>query len=168
MHYQPLVDAKAGRFCGMEALLRCQSPTRGAVSPAQFIPVAESSGLIAPITDWVLNTALRESQSLRQSSSLAYLTGLPCTELKIDRSFVMKMLTDERSETIVRAVTNLAHTLGLDVVAEGVEDEVALKVLGELGCDRAQGFLFGRPMPIDDLELVDWLASGTWKPRKSG
>ena len=240
--YQPLLDTRAGQVCGMEALLRWHSRSRGAVSPAQFIPIAESSGLITPITDWVLNTALRETQRVRDHhgdvslavnlsasvlhdpdtvglvsraiglwgvnasgltlevtessmmadpdasrsileqlsaldvriaiddfgtgySSLAYLAGLPCTELKIDRSFVMKMLTDERSETIVRAVTNLAHTLGLVVVAEGVEDEAALAVLGKLGCDRAQGFLFGRPMPIDDF--VEWLENGAWRPRKS-
>ncbi len=241
VHYQPQVDTRSGHVCGLEALLRWQSATRGAVSPAEFIPVAESSGLIRDITDWVLNTALRETQELRSQhenitlavnlsatvlhdpetvglisramklwdvpdanltleitessmmadpeasrrtmeklaalgmgvaiddfgtgySSLAYLTGLPCTELKIDRTFVMKMMTDETSETIVRAVTNLAHTLKLAVVAEGVETEAALSALDRLGCDKAQGFLIGRPMPIEGV--VEWLQNSLRNPEK--
>ncbi|MDJ0863847.1 MAG: bifunctional diguanylate cyclase/phosphodiesterase [Gammaproteobacteria bacterium] len=237
VHYQPLIDVRTGRVCGLEALARWQSPTRGAVSPAAFIPVAENSGLIRGITNWVLNTALRETQALRAEhagmslavnlsatvlhdpdtvalvgramklwdvapggltleitesammddpgasrhvlerlsalgagvaiddfgtgySSLAYLTELPCTELKIDRSFVMQMLADQRSATIVRAVTRLAHTLDLDVVAEGVESAEALTALEALDCDKAQGFLISRPMPVDDL--IGWLSSAAW------
>ncbi len=237
VHYQPLIDVRAGQICSLEALARWHSPTRGPVSPGAFIPVAENSGLIREITNWVLNTALRETQELMTChrglslavnisatvlhdpdtvglvgraiklwnvatggltleitesammddpvasrhvlerlsalgvgvaiddfgtgySSLSYLTELPCTELKIDRSFVMQMLADERSATIVRAVTRLAHTLDLAVVAEGVETEEALRALKSLDCDKAQGFLIARPMPIH--ELTHWLGEATW------
>ncbi len=236
VHYQPLINVRTGQVRGLEALLRWQSPTRGAVSPATFIPVAESSGLIREITNWVVNTSLRETQEMRAHhdrlslavnlsatvlhdsdtvglvgramnlwdvapdgltleitesammadpvasrhtlerlsslgagvaiddfgtgySSLAYLTELPCTELKIDRSFVMQMLADERSATIVRAVIRLAHTLNLGVVAEGVETEEALQALDGLDCDKAQGFLIARPMPVH--ELSRWLSDAT-------
>ena len=76
----------------------------------------------------------------------------------------MKMMTDETSETIVRAVTNLAHTLKLAVVAEGVETEAALSALDRLGCDKAQGFLIGRPMPIEGV--VEWLQNSLRNPEK--
>ncbi len=232
VHYQPLIHVRSGQVSGFEALVRWQSPTRGPVSPAEFIPVAESSGLIRDITNWVLNTALRETQGLRALhegvsvavnlsatvlhdpdtvglvaramklwdvaagdltleitesammadpaasrdtlarlfalgvgvaiddfgtgySSLAYLSELPCTELKIDRSFVIQMLSDESSATIVRAVVRLAHTLNLAVVAEGVESQDALQALDALDWDKAQGFHFARPMPIE--AVIDWL-----------
>ena len=241
VHYQPIIHVGTGRVCGLEALLRWQSPTRGAVSPAAFIPVAENSGLIRQLTNWVLNTSLRETQEIRTHhdglslavnlsatvlhdadtvglvgravnlwdvapegltleitesammadplasrqtlerlsslgvgvaiddfgtgySSLAYLTELPCTELKIDRSFVMQMLADERSATIVRAVIRLAHTLNLGVVAEGVETGDALQALDDLDCDKAQGFLMARPMPIE--KLGQWLSDASLPSRK--
>ncbi len=241
VHYQPLINVRSGHVSGLEALVRWQSPTRGPVSPAAFIPVAENSGLIRNITNWVLNTALRETQGLRAShdsvavavnlsatvlhdpdtvglveramklwdvaageltleitesammadpaasrdtlerlsalgvgvaiddfgtgySSLAYLSELPCTELKIDRSFVIQMLADESSATIVRAVIRLAHTLSLAVVAEGVETEAALQALDDLDCDKAQGFLMARPMPIDGV--FEWLKGDVWSTRK--
>jgi len=88
-------------------------------------------------------------------SSLAYLKNLPIDELKIDRSFVGSMVTDESDLTIVRSTIDLSHNLGLDVVAEGVEDAATLERLAELGCDRAQGYHLSRPVPAD--EVVDWI-----------
>ncbi|MGZ4681406.1 MAG: EAL domain-containing protein, partial [Acidimicrobiales bacterium] len=87
--------------------------------------------------------------------SLAYLKNLPIDELKIDRSFVGSMVTDESDLTIVRSTIDLSHNLGLDVVAEGVEDVATLEQLAELGCDRAQGYFVSHPLPAD--ELLAWL-----------
>jgi EAL domain-containing protein (putative c-di-GMP-specific phosphodiesterase class I) len=93
-------------------------------------------------------------------SSLAYLKDLPIDELKIDRSFVGTMVTDESDLTIVRSIIDLSHNLGLDVVAEGVEDEATLERLAEMGCDRAQGYLLSRPMPAEALRAWADDASG--------
>ncbi len=89
-------------------------------------------------------------------SSLAYLKNLPIDELKIDRSFVGTMVTDESDLTIVRSIIDLSHNLGLDVVAEGVEDADTLARLAEMGCDRAQGYYLSRPVPAE--ELAAWIA----------
>ena len=89
-------------------------------------------------------------------SSLAYLKNLPIDELKIDRSFVGTMVTDESDLTIVRSIIDLSHNLGLDVVAEGVEDADTLEQLAEMGCDRAQGYFLSRPVPAE--ELLVWIA----------
>ena len=88
-------------------------------------------------------------------SSLAYLKNLPIDELKIDRSFVGNMADDESDLTIVRSTIDLSHNLGLDVVAEGVEDAGALAQLASLGCDRAQGYFVSRPLPAEDV--VAWI-----------
>ena len=88
-------------------------------------------------------------------SSLAYLKNLPIDELKIDRSFVGTMVTDESDLTIVRSIIDLSHNLGLDVVAEGVEDDDTLEQLAEMGCDRAQGYFVSRPVPSDELRGLD-------------
>ena len=88
-------------------------------------------------------------------SSLVYLQRLPIDEIKVDRSFVMNLATVSSDAVIVRSTIDLAHNLGLTVVAEGVEDEVALDMLVEYGCDSAQGFLFSRPCPADELTV--WL-----------
>ncbi|MBI2704643.1 MAG: EAL domain-containing protein [Actinobacteria bacterium] len=90
-------------------------------------------------------------------SSLAYLKNLPIDELKIDRSFVGHMVRDDNDLTIVRSTIDLSHNLGLDVVAEGVEDAQTLRLLRDLGCDRAQGYHISRPVPADDLTA--WIAS---------
>jgi len=92
-------------------------------------------------------------------SSLAYLRRLPIDEIKIDRSFVQGMGTDLSDLAIVRAIVDLGHSLGLRVVAEGVEEEAARDALREMNCDQAQGFLISRPMPLDRFEA--WLASRT-------
>ncbi|MDB5501930.1 MAG: hypothetical protein JWR89_1832, partial [Tardiphaga sp.] len=84
-------------------------------------------------------------------SSLAYLKNIPADELKIDKAFVMNMATDAVDAVLVRAAVSLAHSLGLQVVAEGVEQQAALELLGAMGCDLAQGYLIARPMPLADL-----------------
>lgn len=96
-------------------------------------------------------------------SSLAYLKKLPVSELKIDKSFVMDMLSSENDAIIVRATVDLAHNLGLKVTAEGVETEEALAVLRGYGCDIGQGYLFSKPRPL--MDILNWMKSGPWKGR---
>jgi diguanylate cyclase (GGDEF)-like protein len=233
-HYQPKISVADGRVVGVEALARWTSATHGEVPPAEFIPVAEKTGLIRPLTYAVLREALSASvrwrdidadvpiavnisprnladpefvstvadiikasgadphsitfeitedsllhDSSRASgvleriaslgitisiddygtgySSLGYLQRLPVTELKIDRSFVMRMDLDEADRAIVDSTIDLAHRLGLSVVAEGVETASTLQFLAEAGCDVAQGFHIARPMP--EPKLRTWLES---------
>ena len=92
-------------------------------------------------------------------SSLSYLKHLPVQELKIDRSFVFDMLTDENDAVIVKSTIDLAHSLGILVTAEGVENGAMVQKLQYMQCDRMQGFHFAKPMPVD--QLMDWLQ--TWK-----
>jgi EAL domain-containing protein (putative c-di-GMP-specific phosphodiesterase class I) len=93
-------------------------------------------------------------------SSLAYLKRLPVDELKIDKSFVLEMADSENDRVIVRSTIDLAHNLGLKVTAEGVEDANTWEKLGQLGCDCAQGYFMGRPMPLDRLQA--WLRESPW------
>ncbi len=229
LHYQPEVDARTGRVIAVEALLRWHHPLRGLVSPAEFIPLAEQTGLIVPIGDWVLRAACAQAQSWRRSklspvrvavnlsarqledddfveraedaleesgleptaleleiteslmardtdqaakrlaelrslgvrimvddfgtgySSLAHLKRFPVDGLKIDRSFVQDLPNDRHDASITRAVIAMAHELGLEVVAEGVEGQEQLAFLRSHGCDLAQGYLFGAPMPADRM-----------------
>jgi EAL domain-containing protein (putative c-di-GMP-specific phosphodiesterase class I) len=88
-------------------------------------------------------------------SSLSYLKQLPATELKLDRSLIEDVETSESSRVIVETAVSMAHSLGYHLVAEGVENEQAARLLGELGCDRLQGFWFCRPLPLS--ELREWL-----------
>jgi EAL domain-containing protein (putative c-di-GMP-specific phosphodiesterase class I) len=227
-----VVDAN-GRMTGAEALARWQHPRRGVVSPGEFIPLAERTGLILPLGQWVLETVCRQlavwsaspatsaltvavNVSARQFrhpefvsqvtnllaltgananrlkleltesmllndvedvidkmgefkamglnfslddfgtgySSLAYLKRLPFTQLKIDQSFVRDVLTDPNDAAIARTILTLARSLDLDVVAEGVETEAQRDFLIQNGCEAFQGYLFGRPMPVEDLKLV--------------
>ncbi len=229
LFYQPIVDA-AALVSGYEALLRWRHPTRGLVSPADFIPVAEQSGMILPIGAWVLEQAcstlaqwaadperqhltlsvnlsarqlqqtdfvsrtrqvlerhglqgnrlkLELTESLLQQdvdqtiikmrelaadgirfalddfgtgySSLSYLKQLPLSQLKIDRSFVRDVLTDPNDAAIARTILQLALTLDLSVVAEGIETEGQLAALRAMGCQAFQGYLFGRPSPLHEL-----------------
>ena len=226
LHYQPVVHA-SGRTLGHEALLRWNHLERGWVSPADFIPVAEQTGLILPLGDWVLHTACTQlarwsgqpeqdnwvlavnlsARQLRQAdfvpsllqtleitgaradrlklelteslllhdtedtivkmeqlsrlgiqfalddfgtgySSLSYLKRLPLTQLKIDKSFVSDLLTDHNDAAIARTILQLARSLDLDVVAEGVETEGQRDCLLNMGCKAFQGYLFGRPGPL--------------------
>ena len=230
LHYQLQVDSRS-RMIGVEALLRWQHPVRGLVSPTEFIPVAELSGLILPLGDWVLETACRQlvawsgreetaglsmavNVSARQFrhadfvnqvvavlrrtganparlklelteslllvdvedviakmsalkergvgfslddfgtgySSLAYLKRLPLDQLKIDQSFVSEVVANSNDAAITSAIVALAHQLGLSVIAEGVESEAQREFLIRHGCHAYQGYLFGRPVPIEELE----------------
>jgi diguanylate cyclase (GGDEF)-like protein len=238
-HYQPKISVVDGSVVGVEALARWTSATHGEVPPAEFIPVAEKTGLIRPLTYAVLQEALAASARLRDAglhipiavnisprnladpdfvstvddiikaagtepqsitfeitedsllhdssraagvleliatlgitisiddfgtgySSLGYLQRLPVTELKIDRSFVMRMDLDEADRAIVDSTIDLAHRLGLTVVAEGVETASTLEFLAEAGCDIAQGFHIARPMP--EPKLRTWLDAHKAEP----
>jgi EAL domain-containing protein (putative c-di-GMP-specific phosphodiesterase class I) len=229
LHYQPKIDARTLRPVGLEALVRWQHPDSGLLPPDKFIPLAEYTDLIQPLTDWVLNAAVRQqhlwlesgydltmavnlsAKSLRDPqlanrfcaicerwgvqpdqtifeitensvitdpksvsrvlrrlakmgckislddfgtgySSLVLLQTLPISELKINRFFVASMSTDQNASIIVRTIVDLAHTLGMQVVAEGVEDRATFTRLSVVGCDQVQGYLFGRPVAADDLE----------------
>ncbi|MEO7837565.1 MAG: bifunctional diguanylate cyclase/phosphodiesterase, partial [Acidimicrobiales bacterium] len=232
MHYQPKADMRAGGIVGVEALLRWHHPTYGLIPPDEFIPLAEHTGLIKPLTMFVLEEALSQCHAWRQDglqvgvavnlsvrnlydprfpdevqrllaswrvearflefeitesvimadpqragsvlgrlsalgvglslddfgvgySSLAYLRRLPVTEIKIDKSFVMNITDNESDAMIVRSTIGLARSLGLRVVAEGVENEATWSRLVALGCDVAQGYYFCRPKPA--YELTPWL-----------
>jgi len=236
LHYQPKVRLSNGDVVGVEALVRWQHPERGLVFPDDFIPMAEHSALIGPLTRHVLDTALaqarawidsgrplpiavnlsvrnlldqhladqvaqllvahgvpaellelevtesaimtepvRARQMLEQLSalgvrvsiddfgagytSLSQLTTLPVSELKIDRSFVMTMITDPGNAMIVQSIIDLGHNLGLTLVAEGVETEEALTTLAGLRCDVAQGYHLCRPLPVPAFDF--WCAERT-------
>jgi predicted signal transduction protein with EAL and GGDEF domain/DNA-binding response OmpR family regulator len=241
LHYQPKVDVRAARMVGTEALMRWQ---HGGVlvPPGDFIPLAEETGLIVPLSEWAVREAARQAKIWHQSfgfadsiavnlpsrlfersdlveninqsvaayglphnailleitennlmrdlhnvslslhrlneigveiaiddfgtgySSLAYLTTLPISELKIDRSFVRDLGITPQSSAVVSAIIALARSLGLRVIAEGVENLRQMDVLHRLGCGLMQGFLFSKALPPDDLE--NWLQQ-TVLPRKA-
>ena len=235
--FQPKIDLRTGRVCGVEALTRWVHPVHGFIPPDQFIPHAERTGLIQPLTHWCLETALERIVELRAKvpelslavnlstralhagdvpktvaaliarwgirpesltlevtesalmedperaldvlyrlrelglrvsiddfgtgySSLAYLKSLPVDELKIDKAFVMHLHEDERDAKIVRSTIDLAHGLGLKVVAEGVEAEAHVEALAAFGCDVGQGYLFSKPLPVD--QWLAWADSSKW------
>jgi diguanylate cyclase (GGDEF)-like protein len=228
VYYQPQLDLASGRVLGAEALMRWIDPVEGMIPPVSFIPVAEESGLIRPLTTWLVGECMREcarwsqqglhldvsinlsarnlmdpdllgvfERALEQAqvspsrvnmeitescfmgsperameviqkihergfklsiddfgtgySSLAYLKNLPIDELKIDQSFVRKLLDNPGDQAIVSSTIDLAHNFKLSVVAEGIEDEPTANWLRERGCDVAQGYFYARPMPADDF-----------------
>ncbi|WP_417616177.1 EAL domain-containing protein [Oceanisphaera sp.] len=229
LYYQPKLVAPAGPLAGMEALIRWQSPEHGFLTPDRFLPLAESSGLIVPIGNWVINEACRqmkdwcdqglsdwsvavnlsavqlehtslvdvvrtalekhalapshlvleitESTAMRDAkaslkvlnqlsalgvsisiddfgtgySSLLYLKQLPANELKIDRGFITELAQGNDDEAIIQAIIALGKTLGMKIVAEGVETPEQQALLTRLGCDTLQGYLLGSPGPADGL-----------------
>jgi diguanylate cyclase (GGDEF)-like protein len=232
LHYQPQCDIRSGEIIGAEALVRWQHPTLGLLAPDQFIPLAETTELIAKLTFVVLEQAIREARSWLNAgrwigiavnlsvrhltdtrlpehtkelleryqlppslltlevtestvmndprraasvlaalrgygiriavddygtgySSLAYLKRLAIDELKIDKSFIGGMTTDENDQMIVRSTIDLGHNLRLQLVAEGVEDLDTWRALEELGCDVMQGYILSRPLPAP--EFTQWL-----------
>ena len=231
LYYQPQLDVRRGVINSVEALARWIHPQHGFIAPDIFIEIAEQTGLIRPLTDWVLRTAIKQcahwhdmgndltvsvnlsarnlhDETLRSQisnllnywgiapeklcleitetammtdpeharkilseldslgvrisiddfgtgySSLAYLKQLPVDELKVDKSFVLNMSNDENDASIVRATVSLAHDLGLEIVAEGVEDQASQDELSRLGCEYIQGYHIARPMPPNELTAL--------------
>ncbi len=232
LHYQPKAVLADGEVRAVEALLRWNHSERGLVGPDDFIPMAQQTAMIKPLTLYVIDEALRQSRSWQDEglrlaiavnlsarnlvdadfpsqvagllqrwdvepellefeitesamfadpvrtklileqlsgmgirlsiddfgtgySSLAYLKRLPVREIKVDRSFVMNMETNEDDATIVRSTIDLGRNLGLDVVAEGVESEQVWERLKALGCTAAQGYYLSRAVPAPQLRT--WL-----------
>ena len=237
LYYQPKLHLRSGLMTRSEVLMRWQHPQRGQLSPIHFIPLAERTGLIRSMTDWLLDRALRQvrewqdegapvhiavnisarslldpglpakiqrkldqwnvdprflkveitessimadpahalavlsmlqSMGVRLSiddfgtgySSLTHLRELPVDEIKIDKSFVIGMTSNDADAAIVRTVIDLAHNLGKQVCAEGVEDRDTWQMLTELGCDLAQGYWIGKPM--NAAALMTWLKETSW------
>src|SRR6185295_4839927 len=204
LFYQPKIALRGGSELHAEALVRWRHPTRGLVSPVEFIAFAEQTGYIRAITQWVMAHAIAQCSAWRSDdlpmnvsinisardlvdlelpdrvesllhkhgcrlaiddygtgySSLAYLRRLPVHELKIDKTFILGMARDTSDAVIVRSTIDLAHHMGLVVVAEGVEDEATVERLRGLGCDMVQGYLLSRPVMATDL--VAWMRSSVW------
>ncbi|SCZ64177.1 putative bifunctional diguanylate cyclase/phosphodiesterase [Thiohalomonas denitrificans] len=238
LYYQPQVSMKENRVVAAEALVRWTHPQWGPISPAEFIPIAEQTGVVKALTRWVLKRALAQqaiwfrqgfdlvmcvnlsahdlqdealpdhvAELIEQTtrapdqltleltesaimhdaeqalevlnrfavmgcplsvddfgtgySSLDYLKRLPVRELKVDRSFVADMCRNENDASIVASTIGLAHTLGLVVVAEGVEDDATRDALAELACDRFQGFYISHP--LSPAAFDRWLANASKK-----
>jgi diguanylate cyclase (GGDEF)-like protein len=247
LNYQPQAHGAGRHIIGAEALARWQHPEFGWVRPDEFIPIAEQTGLIQPLTVWALRTALANLAEWRKSypelhisvnvsarslmdtslaadvegllrqfdvpadaltleitessvmadpqrslqqllrlhqmgvrlaiddfgtgySSLSYLKRLPVDEVKIDKSFVMGMAKDADDAVIVRSTIDLAANLGLEVVAEGVEDERTWELLLRLGCDFIQGYHLSKPLSADDLTAFlaasETVAADSGRPRQ--
>ncbi len=227
LHYQPVIDIKTRQVCAVEALVRWRHPTRGLVAPDQFIPIAESSGLIVPLGDWILQqactdaacwsahvklainisavqfkkgnlfdvilctlvetglaperleleiteTALLQNQeahltTMRQlgnlgisivldnfgtgHSSVTYPANFPIDKIKIDRTFTQGLPDRRDCTAVISSVVALARGLGTITTAEGIETEQQFEYLRRAGVDLAQGYLFGRPVPVAQLDL---------------
>ncbi|NVK23572.1 MAG: EAL domain-containing protein [Gammaproteobacteria bacterium] len=231
IYYQPQVTAASGKIVGAEALVRWHHPTKGLISPNEFIPVAENTGMIIEIGQWVLETAcdqaakwqnlghnnfriavnlspvqfsqpnvvqnvkhvlektglkgssleleltenailedingaLKAFKELKQLgvtlsiddfgtgySSLSYLRKFPMDRIKIDRSFIHELLDDKESQEITLAIISMAHNLNMRVIAEGIESEQQYAFLHENNCEELQGYYFGRPVAVAELEM---------------
>lgn len=240
--FQPIVHTSSGEIAAVELLARWEHPRFGSVAPDEFVPLAERTGLVAPLTRHVLDTAIQRAQvwkdrglaisvavnlssiclaepgfvsdvelnlaaqglpaelltfeitegsfigdalarsaldqlhelGIRLSvddfgtgySSLSYLRRLPIDEVKIDKSFVLGMSSDASTCTITRSIVDLAHSLGLRVVAEGVEDQRTRDLLTAMGCDYLQGYLLARP--LNEEQLDSWLAAHTPSRQSAG
>ncbi len=231
LHYQPQVDIATGKLVAVEALIRWPRPDIGVVGPLDFIPVAEDSGLIIPLGEWVLRTAclqakqwldagtplrvavnlsgrqfaderlvsnilavtseiglppylleleLTESmlmdtkeisiaklEELKNAgfmlsvddfgtgySSMSYLKRFPIHALKIDRSFIQDLPYNQDDAAITKAIVSMAHSLGLEIVAEGVETSEQMRFLREHGCKVSQGFFFGQAVPPSEIPAI--------------
>ena len=230
LFYQPIVCLKTGQLSGFEALVRWQSPTRGFISPGAFIPIAEETGLIVAMGEWILTTACEQMQQWRKLypsaesvimsvnlssrqfaqvdliaqiqetlittgldganlkleitesmvmddventiellhelkklgikismddfgtgfSSFSYLHRFPTDTLKIDRSFVSNMSQGLKNQDIVNSIVILAHRLGMDVIAEGIETPEEQSILEQFNCEYGQGYWFAKPLPKED------------------
>ena len=118
----------------------------------------DSGEAVAALNAWrALGVAISIDDYGTGQSSLGYLQKLPATELKIDKSFVQTIVTDSRNAIMVRSTVELAHQLGMKLVAEGIEDEACLQFLAEMGCDTGQGYHIGRPMGA--AAIADFLAA---------
>jgi EAL domain-containing protein (putative c-di-GMP-specific phosphodiesterase class I) len=236
VHFQPQLALSTRQVTGVEALVRWHHPELGMLDPQEFVTIVEATGLIDPLTEFVLDRSLQQCRSwldrgltlsvavnlsvrnladtafpsrvadalmrhrvspallaleLTESavmsdperalpvlrglhalgvriavddfgtgySSLAYLRRLPVDEVKIDKSFVLGLASDLGDLAVVRAIVDLGHSLGLVVVAEGVEQDATRDQLVEMGCDVAQGFLISRPLEADRFDA--WLSAQT-------
>ncbi len=225
LHYQPKYCLTENHVCGFEALIRWHHPVRGRIFPDTFIPMAEETGHIRQLTEWVVSRAIEDQQMLKANgfdlpvsvnisgrqlnedsfalwalgkvkssgarlcfeitetavindpdkalriinlfrssgisisiddygaglSSLSYLKQIPANELKIDKSFILSMTNGHSDQLMIQSTIDLAHAMGMSVVAEGVETEQAMALLKVMGADAAQGYFISKPQPIDAM-----------------
>src|SRR5205823_6324004 len=148
LHYQPIVDLLSGQVVGAEALLRLRDDDGRVVSPLEFIPIAEEIGMIGEIGACVLVEACRAAAGWQA------LRPLPVDELKIDRAFIAELGDAADEAPLVDAILAMAASLGLSVIAEGIETQAQAEAMQRRGCTRAQGYLYARPLRGDEVVSV--------------